>query len=284
MRGRTILLLVLALVLAGTTAILVRSRLTQPQAAPVAAAAAPRQSVLVARVPIGRGQIMKSEDLSWQGWPEGAANQAYILKDAGSPDFVGWVARAPFVAGQPIIKAELVAPGERGFLAAVLSPGMRAVSVSVSATSGIAGLVSPGDRVDVLITHALPAEDPATHDLEARVAETILHDVRVIAIDQHLETKRGEAMPAHTVTLEVTPKQSEVIALASNLGQLSLSLRSLVAERDGSASDPPGAGTDSFTLDSEVSRLVAADQVTIIRGGGRSTSAADARSAARRNP
>src|SRR5262249_43734446 len=162
-------------------------------------------------------------------------------------DFVGWVARAPFVAGQPIIKAELVAPGERGFLAAVLSPGMRAVSVSVSATSGIAGLVAPGDRVDVLVTHALPAEDPSPRDLERRVAETILHDVRVIAIDQHLETKRGEAMPAHTVTLEVTPKQSEVIALAGNLGQLSLSLRSLVAEREGGASDPPGAATNSFT-------------------------------------
>jgi pilus assembly protein CpaB len=286
MRGRTLILSILALMLAGGTALLVRLRLEQPPvtvAAPPPPPAAPHKSVLVARVAIGRGQILKSADLGWQAWPQDAATQAYIVAGAGpAAAFAGWVAREPFVPGEPIIKAELVAPGDRGFLAAVMRPGMRAVSVPVSATSGIAGFVFPGDRVDVLTTYALPAEEGGSHELEHKVAETILRNVRVLAIDQQLENRGGAAMPAHTVTLELTPKESETIALASDVGQLSLSLRSLVAADDGNPSDPPpAAGADSFTLDSDVSRLIADDQVTIIRGSGRSTGAADAAAAAR---
>jgi pilus assembly protein CpaB len=157
---------------------------------------------------------------------------------------------------------------------------MRAVSVPVSATSGIAGFVFPGDRVDVLVTHALPAGDAGGQP--RKVAETVLRNVRVIAIDQHLDAKSGAAELARTVTLEVTPKQSEVIALAGDLGQLSLSLRSLVAGADGARSEPHGANDPgSFTMDTDISRLIADDQVTIIRGASRATSTTDAASAAR---
>jgi pilus assembly protein CpaB len=286
MRGRTLLLFLIALLLAGSTAMLVRSRLEAPSitvAAPSPAPAVRHKSVLVARVPIGRGQLLKSEDLGWQTWPEDGATGAYIVAGAQpAAAFNGWVAREPFVAGEPIIKAEIVAPGDRGFLAAVLQPGMRAVSVPVSVTSGIAGFVFPGDRVDVLTTYTLPTGNGGSHELDPKVAETILRNVRVIAIDQNLDSKHGEAMLAHTVTFEVTPKESEILALAGDLGQLSLSLRGLVGSRDDSPPGPnAGAGGDNFTLDSDVSRLIANDQVTIIRGGGSSTSAADAEAAAR---
>ena len=284
MRGRTLLLFVIALALAGGTALLVRSRLEAPT---ITATAPPppvaHTSVLVARVAIGRGQILKAADLGWQPWPEEGMTQAYIVKGReSSKAFSGWVALQGFVAGEPIIKSQIISPGDHGFLSAVLRPGMRAVSVPVNATSGIAGFVFPGDRVDVLVTHPLPGGGAGGSELDRKAAETILHDVRVIAIDQRLASKLNEAIPAHTVTLEVTPKQSEILALASDLGQLSLSLRSLVANRDGPATqDKPGGAADSFTVDSDVSPLIADDQITIIRGSTRSTSAADAASAAR---
>jgi pilus assembly protein CpaB len=286
MRGRTVVLALIALLFAGGTALLVRARLAQPPvtaAALPARSAAPQKLVLVARTAIGRGEILKNADIAWQAWPNDAISVAYIVAGtAPASAFAGSVAREPFVAGEPIIKAKLVAPGDRSFLAAVLRPGMRAVSVPVSTTSGIAGFVFPGDRVDVLTTYALPSGDTGGHELERKVAETVLHNVRVLAIDQQLENKGGAAMPAHTVTLELTPKESQVIALASDVGQLTLSLRSLDAGHDGAAADPPRAASDdSFTIDSDVSRLIADDQVTIIRGGGRSTSAVDAEAAAK---
>jgi pilus assembly protein CpaB len=283
MRARTLLLFVVALLLAGGTAVMVRSRLETPAATVAVSrpAATPQKAILVARAAIDRGAILKAPDLGWQAWPEAAITQAYVVENrepAGT--FTGWVALQPFVAGEPIIKSQIIAPGDRGFLAAVLPPGMRAVSVPVNTTSGIAGFIFPGDRVDVLVTHPLPTENTGPQ-LGRKAAETVLHDVRVIAIDQRLDAKPGQAMLAHTVTLEVTPKQSEILALASDLGQLSLSLRSLVA-KNGAASDGQSAAAgDSFTLDSDVSRLIADDQITIIRGGSRSTSATDAVSAAR---
>jgi len=157
MRARTLILFVIALTLAGGTAMLVRSFLgTRPEveAQALAKPAAPQTSVLVARGAIARGQILKPQDFSWQVWPEGGIDKNYIVSGTRTPEsFAGWVARDPFAAGEPISDAKIVSPGSRGFLAAVLGPGMRAVSVSVTATSGISGFVFPGDRVDILITH-----------------------------------------------------------------------------------------------------------------------------------
>jgi len=276
MRLRTLVLFVVALSLAGGTAMLVRAFLAQKtaevEAAPLARAAAPQKSVLVARGPITRGQILKPQDFSWQVWPEGGIDKNYIQTGTRTAEaFAGWVARDPFAPGEPISEAKIVAPGSRGFLAAALAPGMRAVSVPLTATSGISGFVFPGDKVDLLITHRVTGHTEGDHE----AAETVLHDVRVIAVDQKLDSKNGEALVAHTATLEVTPKQSEVIAVAVEMGKLSLSLRSLAidgpdegARADGSADD--GHGT--FTLDSEVSQLLskpgaAAEGITVLRGG-----------------
>jgi pilus assembly protein CpaB len=162
----------------------------------------------------------------------------------------------------------------------VLRPGMRAVSVPVTATSGISGFVFPGDQVDILITHQLPVIGGNAGELEHKAAETVLHDVRVIGVDQKLDSKNGEALVAHTATLEVTPKQSEIIAVATEMGKLSLSLCSLVSSpaenstTDAAASDNQG----TFTLDSEVSQLLRKPpetkgslNVTVLRGNGRAS-------------
>src|SRR6516225_7757897 len=280
MRARTLILFFVALTLAGGTAILIRSFLAQKngevEAQALARPAAAQKFVLVAKGPIARGQILKPQDFAWQVWPEGGIDKNYILNGTGAgtrtpESFAGWVARDPFAAGEPISDAKIVSPGSRGFLAAVLHPGMRAISVPVTATSGISGFIFPGDEVDILITHQLTG-----HDEQHRAAETVLQDVRVIGIDQKLDSKSGEPLVAHTATLEVTPKQSEMIAVATEIGKLSLSLRSLAtASSEKSPADSPTGDTQqqgTFTLDSEVSQLLpkpgaAAEVVTILRGG-----------------
>ena len=313
MRGRTVILFLIALLLAGGTATLVRSWLAQR---PTIAAAPPpprakEKSILVAGVAITRGQILKSGDLVWRPWPNSAISSDFIVSGMQpEKSFAGWVAREPFVAGEPIVKAKIVAPGERGFLAAVLKPGMRAVSVAVDQTTDVSGFIFPGDRVDLMINLSLPAEGANGSGYQHKAAETVLRDIRVIAIDQRLDTKDGQAVVARTVTLEVTPKESEVVALAADMGKLSLSLRSLVnaprhapgvialasSPGDSAAApaanidpDPPadsidGHGRDSFTLDSEVSRLLPNPftikhnsndgKVTILRGNGSSGTSA----------
>jgi len=142
--------------------------------------------------------------------------------------------------------------------------------VPVTATSGISGFVFPGDQVDILITHRLTKEKETQHE----AAETVLQDVRVIGIDQKLDSKNGEALVAHTATLEVTPKQSEMIAVAAEIGKLSLSLRSLAtASNEKSPADSAtGDAQGTYTLDSEVSQLLpkpgaGAEGVTVLRGG-----------------
>jgi pilus assembly protein CpaB len=304
MRGRTVVLFLIAALFAGGTAYLVRSALTQrpvvaetkPQPPPP-----PQKKVLVAAAAIARGQILKPADLLWRPWPDGAISADYIVADAGpEKSFVGWVAREAFTAGEPIVKPKIVAPGEHGFLAAVLRPGMRAVSIAVDQTSDVSGFIFPGDWVDVLITLALPAEDSNGNNYTHKAAETVLRDIRVIGADQRLDSKDGQAVVARTVTLEVTPKQSEIVALAVDMqGKISLSLRSLAAPA-GEASaviatadpgvlsaaaaaapggDVDGHGPASFTLDNEVSPFLGKPRVkhnpddgklTILRGNGNS--------------
>jgi pilus assembly protein CpaB len=287
MRARTLILFLVAILLAGGTAMLVRSWLAQQRTVEAEAAPMPpppaQKSVLVARSAIPRGQILKPTDLAWQTWPDGGLDHAYIQKGVKTiEDFAGSVAREPFGPGEPITESKIVAPGSRGFLAAVLSPGMRAVSVPVSNTSGISGFVLPGDQVDILITHSLADTSGKGDAKQHTAAETVLQDVRVIGIDQKLDNKGGEAVVAKTATLEVTPKQSEIIAVATEIGKLSLSLRSLAATpgETSAADSAADGGSGTFTLDSEVSRLLpkpftqkdnpGADVVTVLHGTGKS--------------
>lgn len=309
MRARTLILLLLAVMLAGGTALLARSWLAaqKPPAGPAVVEKAPVKSVLVARAEIKRGQILRPEDMVWQVWPEGAIDKNYVVQ--GGPQkpetFAGWVARNPIGGGEPITESRIIAPGNRGFLAAVLRPGMRAISVPVTITSGISGFIFPGDFVDLLLTYSVPTppasgEGAKKSTYDHKAAETVLRNIRVIAIDQRLESKAGEAVPAHTATFEVSPKQSEVIALASEIGKVSLSLRSLVpapneaavAENtaaagatDQTSSDSSIAASATYTIDSEISPLLpkvsdnkdlsTPDVVTILRGSSKTRESAD---------
>jgi len=306
MRARTLLLLLLAVLLAGGTVMLARSFVNRQVASAIqeresVPVATPSKSVLVAHGDIKRGQILRPEDISWQIWPEGALDKNYIVLGgpplpARTPEsYGGWVARDPIPEGEPITESRIISPGNRGFLAAVLRPGMRAISVPVTVTSGTSGFIFPGDQVDLLMTFKVPptslgGDASTAGNFEHKAVETVLHNIRVIAIDQRLESKPGEAVPARTATFEVTPKQSEIIALASTIGDMSLALRSLVpAPRETlvagpastqttgqSPSDSPIADSATCTIDSEVNPLLpkvistqgacVAFGVTILRG------------------
>src|SRR5437764_5664946 len=162
MRARSLLLVLLALMLAGGTAMLARvwlaaQRTAELEASPLALPA-PAKSVLVARLGVQRGQILKPDDLVWQVWPEETLDKSYVILGTRTPEsFAGSVARNPIGSGEPITESKIIAPGNRGFLAAVLRPGMRAISVPVTVTTGISGFVFPGDQVDLLITYQVPS-------------------------------------------------------------------------------------------------------------------------------
>jgi pilus assembly protein CpaB len=245
---------------------------TVAPAAPVAQAPAPLTRVLVANVEIPTGTFLKEDMVRWQKWPSDAIDPAYLVEGKADPKTVtgtGAVARRPLAAGLPITEGQLVRPGDRGFLAAVLKPGMRAVSVALNEISGIAGFIYPGDRVDVMLVHSVanPATAPAAEAAapekapEHRVSETILENVRILAINQSLAHPAGAGPEvAHTMTIEVTPKQAEMLAVAVQLGQITLTLRGLA-----NVPEPPQAITNlmeipepdrgtTFTLDSDVSR------------------------------
>jgi pilus assembly protein CpaB len=229
---KKLLLLIGAIAVAAITAVMAKNLFTGAGAPTVAAkeAVPAGPEVLVATRALPFGTIIDAEALRFQPWPEGLVQQAYFIKggDTGAnpADLIGTVVRNEITAGQPITLGSLIKPGERGFLAAALGPGMRAVTVSVSNTSGVAGFVFPGDRVDLVLTHEVAGEGNSL-----KVSETILRNVRVLATDQRMTAQDADGKPVvqstSTVTLEATPRIAEKIAVAQTIGQLSLSLRSL---------------------------------------------------------
>lgn len=226
MNVRTIVLAVVALAIAGAAAFFVRAWLSAEQAKPVQQAEEQRGlAVLVAKADLPAGTFIKDNDLRWQPWPNDTLDPTYMIEGKMEmTSLFGAVVRRGIDAGEPITPGRVVKPGDRGFLAAVLKPGMRAISIAVNETSGVSGLVFPGDRVDIILTHALPGADGT---LPLRVSETVLENVRVLALDQKLDDVKGEPALASTATIEVTPKQVEMIAVVGELGRMSLSLRSL---------------------------------------------------------
>lgn len=227
---KKILLLVGALMVAAVTAVMAKNMFTGASAPEAQAAVVAGPEVLVAANAMPVGTIITAESFRYQPWPEGLVQDSYFVK--GEPgtspqDLMGTVVRNEISAGAPITAGSLVKPGERGFLAAALGPGMRAVTVAVSATSGVAGFVFPGDRVDIVMTHEVAGGGGPS----LKVSETILRNVRVLATDQRMSSKDADGKPVvtdtSTVTLEATPKIAEKIAVAQTIGKLSLSLRAL---------------------------------------------------------
>jgi len=200
---------------------------SQPGNAAVAAAADVR--VYAAAHMLRPGALLKSDDVTLIKLPATDVADGALREGSVQPgDITGSMLRRTLRQGEPMLGSDLLHPADRGFLAAVLAPGMRAISVGVDVITGAAGLIWPGDHVDVLLTQSL---DDATRPAGQRVAaHTVLSDIRVIAIDQKLAegaSPDGTGIkPAATVTLEVSSLQSERVAVAARIGRLSLVVRS----------------------------------------------------------
>ena len=251
---KKIVLLIGALLIAAVSAVMAKNMFGEAAAPQAQAMPVPVGSeVLVATRSLPVGTIIDATALKYQRWPEELVQPAYFIKNAeGAIDpaaMLGTVVRTEITAGQPLTQGALIKPGERGFLAAALGPGMRAVTVAVSSTSGVNGFIFPGDRVDIMLTQ----EVTGGGDGEAlKVSETVLRNVRVLATDQRTSGTDGAGNPVmastSSVTLEATPKIAEKIAVAQTIGSLSLSLRSIA---DNSA---------------ELERAIASGEVTVPEG------------------
>jgi len=225
-------LLVGALVVAVITAVMAKNMFAgagSQQAAAQTVAVGPK--VLVAKKALPVGTIIDADSFTFQPWPKELMQSAYYVDNQPDGDprkLFGTVVRYQITAGQPVTRGSLVGPQDRGFLAAALGPGMRAITVPVNTSSSVAGFVFPGDHVDMVLTQTVSGggEGPAL-----KVSETIIRNLRVLATDQRITEKnddgKTEVKTFSNVTLEVTPRIAEKISVAQSIGTLSLSLRSI---------------------------------------------------------
>jgi pilus assembly protein CpaB len=203
--------------------------------------------VLVANAEIGMGSAVSPQDLRWQTWPAAAAGSSFIKK-SDRPDAInqlaGSIARSPLSDGEPIREAKLIRANGSGYMAAILPTGMRAVSTDISPETGAGGFILPNDHVDVILTRRDHDAEQANGGIETHVSETIMSNVRVLAIDQTVEEKGGQrVVVGKTATLELPPRLAEKLMLAHQLGTMSLSLRSLVDAGKGQVADAIGPST-----------------------------------------
>ncbi|MFA6265673.1 MAG: Flp pilus assembly protein CpaB [Pseudolabrys sp.] len=218
-------------VAAGGVAAMLAGRSEKPPEAPVVVAAKPDTvDILVAKSNIGMGQSLAAGDLEWQPWPKEAATGNFIRKSdraTALEDLSGQIARYPFVAGEPIREAKLVNAKGSGFMAAILPPGMRAVSTQITPETSAGGFILPNDHVDVILTRRDREAEKAT-GIESHTSEIVLSNIRVLAIDQNVEEKGAQKVViGKTATLELNPAQVETLALSQQRGTLSLALRSI---------------------------------------------------------
>ncbi|MBO0748971.1 MAG: Flp pilus assembly protein CpaB [Porphyrobacter sp.] len=255
MDRKKLVLLLGALVIAIGTALAARSMFAGASTPQAQAAPKPQgPKVLVAKRALPLGTIITADAVGYQLWPKELVQDAYFVDgEADMSKLLGTVVRYPITAGEPVTQGALVAPGDRGFLAAALGPGMRAVTVPVSDKTGVGGFIFPGDHVDLMLTQSVNGEGQ-----KLNVAETILRNLRVLATDQRTETTTTEngktvVKSSRNVTFEATPKIAEKIAVAQTIGTLSLSLRSLAdsqsdldrAIAEGTVKVPDGLSKDA---------------------------------------
>ena len=229
---KKVALLIGALVIAVITAVMAKNMFAGAGAQQAAAAPVPTgPKILVAKKALPVGTIIDANQLRLSAVAEGADRRALIIWKASRArpqGLFGTVVRYPITAGQPITRGSLVGPEDRGFLAAALGPGMRAITVPVNATTGVAGFVFPGDHVDIVLTQTVEGGGDGP---PLKVSETIVRNVRVLATDQRITDKdeegKVEVKTFTNVTLEVTPRIAEKIAVSQSIGTLSLSLRSI---------------------------------------------------------
>ena len=286
MSPRKVILLLVALLLAGGVIMLARQALAPQESGEAAAAPVPTgPEVLVAARDLPAGTLLKDADMKWQAWPSDPKDTMIVKDKADKLDYIGALSRGGLRAGEAIIANRIFKANEQGFLSAALAPGMRAISLKITPVSGIAGLVFPGDHVDVLVAHNIPVPGPNGQTHDRRVSETVVVNARVLALDQKTDEKVTDPKIADVATIEVSPKDAEKVALITDWGgNLSLVLRSLNDDHSAAseAAEPvmvngvpvPGSRKSSFTWDSDVSGVIprpdvlqsAPHKVQIIRG------------------
>jgi pilus assembly protein CpaB len=276
------LLVVFSLVLSATGLGILGLQLLQPPVqpqqvvrveAPPTVAPAPRVRMLVAARPLSIGTLLKDDDLremeiAGDGVPEGA----FIGGGEALAELRGALLRRFVDPNTPIVRTDVLRPRDRGFLAAVLRPGTRAISIGVDVVTGASGLIWPGDEVDLILTQNLQTGGQESPGRRV-VGETILSAVRVIAVDQQISHSGTDAtagrVVARTVTLEVTPEQAERVAVAMQLGRISLVVRSIEGVPEATAPRPSLVfGSDvSSALTGPQAPAPTAPRMRIIQGG-----------------
>jgi pilus assembly protein CpaB len=237
--------------------------------------AAQPAAILVAAANIPTGALLRASDMTWMiVEPSAIAPDDIVRGQASERDYLGAVTRRSFAAYEPLRARSLVRPSERNFLAAALSPGTQAVSLSVDASQSVSGLVQPGDRVDaVLLESAGSSSQGGTSDSASSVGVTVLHDARVVAVDQWFspQTKpaaldqrvaTAESLVPRTVTLELSAIDAKRLLVASQLGRITLVLRALAVSSAG------------YGASDELPQPVWGSEVSALQGGSRIARAA----------
>jgi pilus assembly protein CpaB len=241
MKAARLVVLTVAIAAGGVAAMLAGRSEKPPEVKTTPAPKIPTVDVLVAKSDIAMGRAVSPGDVQWQEWPISAATGNFIRKGE-RPNAIetlsGSIARAPFVSGEPIREAKLVNAKGSGFMAAILPTGMRAISTQISPETSAGGFILPNDHVDVILTRREQSADKGGGG-QSHSSETILSNVRVLAIDQNVQEKDGQKVViGKTATLELTPAQAETLVLSQQLGTLALALRSITdASRDGPQSE-----------------------------------------------
>jgi pilus assembly protein CpaB len=208
--------------------------------------------VLIASVDLPVGSVVAPDQIRWQQWPSSAVSELMITKDRmpnGLDDTAGSISRAPSIAGEPIRRDKMIKGVNGGFMSAVLPTGKRAVAINIvsSGARSAGGFILPNDRVDIMRTGR---DDDATRARqgEAFMTETILQNIRVLAIGQNIQERNGEkVVVGETATLELDPRQAELVMLAQRSGELSLALRSL-ADTNKPDEAPAARGETGLTI------------------------------------
>lgn len=252
MNPARIIVLVIALAAGGLAALLASRSGDSPP--PQVVQAPPTQidttEVLIATADIGVGHTVTSQNMAWVAWPAANAGPQFIQKKS-NPDALnsmsGSIVRIAFANGEPIREAKVIKAGSSGYIAALLPPGLRAIAMEISPEAGAGGFILPNDHVDVILTRVEKLSNE-----EFYTAETILADVRVLAIDQTVEEKNGQRVIVGKIaTLALTPRQTETLALSRRMGSLSLALRGL-----SDTNQVAGSGTDSTVVNRQSINIV----------------------------
>lgn len=257
MRSLAIIIIAAALGVSGLTFYLVKNYLQSQATAStpeINVMAVPTVQIVVAARDLPAGTILREGDTKWQAWPDQSLDDAFVVQRDGQgadriDEFSGVVVRRAISAAEPMTATKVFRREDTGYMAGALTPGMRAMSIRISAVSGASGFIMPGDKVDVILTQELRDTGETSGLPMRRASETILENIRVLAIDQNTNDVEQTAVVGQTATLEVTPKQTEILSVANAMGAMSLALRSIT----------PGGikiGESSYTSDLDVSAVL----------------------------